>query len=180
MVVCFFFFYVFFFQGEDGIRDLVRSRGLGDVYKRQLVGLTLLYIFQYEWIDSAVAILFGSYICYEGYKIVRKSVAGIMDEADSELLDSIITTLNKNREPNWIDIHNMRVIKYGANLHFDSHLTVPYYFTVKEAHDELEKVESIIHKPVSYTHLRAHETVLDLVCRLLLEKKNKKNNTNNT
>ena len=27
---------VFFFQAEDGIRDLVRSRGLGDVYKRQL------------------------------------------------------------------------------------------------------------------------------------------------
>ena len=27
------------------------------------------------------------------------------------------------------------------------------------------------HAPVSYTHLRAHETVLDLVCRLLLEKK---------
>src|SRR5665811_1945747 len=31
-----------------------------------------------------------------------------------------------------------------------------------------------ITKPVSYTHLRAHETVLDLVCRLLLEKKKKK------
>ena len=33
----FFFFVVFFvfFQAEDGIRDLVRSRGLGDVYKRQ-------------------------------------------------------------------------------------------------------------------------------------------------
>ena len=34
----------FFFQAEDGIRDLVRSRGLGDVYKRQveeaIVGLT--------------------------------------------------------------------------------------------------------------------------------------------
>ena len=29
--------------------------------------------------------------------------------------------------------------------------------------------------PVSYTHLRAHETVLDLVCRLLLEKKTKNN-----
>ena len=32
-------FVVFFFQAEDGIRDLVRSRGLGDVYKRQ--GVTL-------------------------------------------------------------------------------------------------------------------------------------------
>ena len=28
---------VFFFQAEDGIRDLVRSRGLGDVYKRQVI-----------------------------------------------------------------------------------------------------------------------------------------------
>ena len=32
--LCVFFFFVFF-QAEDGIRDLVRSRGLGDVYKRQ-------------------------------------------------------------------------------------------------------------------------------------------------
>ena len=32
VVVC-----CFFFQAEDGIRDLVRSRGLGDVYKRQLM-----------------------------------------------------------------------------------------------------------------------------------------------
>ena len=34
--------------------------------------------------------------------------------------------------------------------------------------------------PVSYTHLRAHETVLDLVCRLLLEKKKHPNNTTHT
>ena len=38
MCVCAFFF---FFQAEDGIRDLVRSRGLGDVYKRQLQGNAL-------------------------------------------------------------------------------------------------------------------------------------------
>ena len=34
-------FFVFFFQAEDGIRDLVRSRGLGDVYKRQYLNLFL-------------------------------------------------------------------------------------------------------------------------------------------
>ena len=37
-MVCF-----FFFQAEDGIRDLVRSRGLGDVYKRQLLYNNLVY-----------------------------------------------------------------------------------------------------------------------------------------
>ena len=40
VVVCFkglTYLCVFFFQAEDGIRDLVRSRGLGDVYKRQVL-----------------------------------------------------------------------------------------------------------------------------------------------
>ena len=35
-VLCSSFVFFFFFQAEDGIRDLVRSRGLGDVYKRQV------------------------------------------------------------------------------------------------------------------------------------------------
>ena len=36
-MVCLVVWSVFFFQAEDGIRDLVRSRGLGDVYKRQVL-----------------------------------------------------------------------------------------------------------------------------------------------
>ena len=35
VAILYFLFFFFFFQAEDGIRDLVRSRGLGDVYKRQ-------------------------------------------------------------------------------------------------------------------------------------------------
>ena len=35
--------FLFFFQAEDGIRDLVRSRGLGDVYKRQADDTEFLY-----------------------------------------------------------------------------------------------------------------------------------------
>ena len=38
----FFFLFVFFFQAEDGIRDLVRSRGLGDVYKRQVLSMLVI------------------------------------------------------------------------------------------------------------------------------------------
>ena len=39
-MIYFIFCFFFFFQAEDGIRDLVRSRGLGDVYKRQAYGCT--------------------------------------------------------------------------------------------------------------------------------------------
>ena len=46
---------------------------------------------------------------------------------------------------------------------------LPYYTTVSGARALVEGLKRL--QPVSYTHLRAHETVLDLVCRLLLEKK---------
>ena len=39
--MCSVLLFCFFFQAEDGIRDLVRSRGLGDVYKRQILSLPL-------------------------------------------------------------------------------------------------------------------------------------------
>mgnify|MGYP003381627240 CR=1 FL=1 len=48
-------------------------------------------------------------------------------------------------------------------------------FTMEMQDGQMRSDFTILHpeKPVSYTHLRAHETVLDLVCRLLLEKKKK-------
>ena len=54
-VVVFFFIFIFFFQAEDGIRDLVRSRGLGDVYKRQafLDGLTPAEMLEDGGLDQA-------------------------------------------------------------------------------------------------------------------------------
>ena len=47
-----------------------------------IVALILIFYTGHLWIDSAVAILFGIIGIYNGYKIVRTSIAGIMDEAD--------------------------------------------------------------------------------------------------
>ena len=57
---------------------------------------------------------------------------------------------------------NVAVVGLGFGAEF-----VPIYMD----HPHVASV-AICDKAVSYTHLRAHETVLDLVCRLLLEKKN--------
>ena len=50
----------------------------------------------------------------------------------------MVATLNENRRVNWVDMHNIRIIKYGATLHLDAHLTVPWYFNVYEAHHEID------------------------------------------
>jgi divalent metal cation (Fe/Co/Zn/Cd) transporter len=71
-------------------------------------------------------------------------VAGIMDEADKELLQKMLSVLNANRRTNWIDLHNLRVIKYGGQFHIDCHLTVPWYLNVVEAHKEVEELGRLI------------------------------------
>jgi len=109
-----------------------------------IAGLVLIIFTGYKWIDGVVAIFFGVFIGYTGYKILRKSIAGIMDEADLELLSKMVKILNLKRRENWIDLHNLRVIKYGAVLHLDCHLTVPWYLNVHEAHREIDELGSLI------------------------------------
>jgi cation diffusion facilitator family transporter len=107
-----------------------------------VAGLILIYVTKIWWLDSAVAILFAGIIIYTGYKIIRRSLAGIMDETDSALLEKIVAALNNHRRENWIDLHNLRVIKYGDKLHIDCHLTVPWYLNLHEAHREIDELRT--------------------------------------
>ncbi len=109
-----------------------------------LLGIGLLLITGYLWIDSIAALVFACIIIYTGYKIIRKSVSGIMDESDSEIIDEIVTVMNDNRNSDWIDVHNMRVIDYAGFYHIDCHLTVPFYLTVNQGHDILESMTDML------------------------------------
>ena len=109
-----------------------------------IIGLVIILYTKQYWLDKAIAIVLSAVILYNGYKIIRTSLAGIMDEADMQLLSQMVTMLNDNRRRNWIDIHNLRVIKYGSLLHVDCHVTVPYYFMVKEAHEEVDYLRNSI------------------------------------
>lgn len=109
-----------------------------------VVGLVLLLITGWKWLDSVVAMVFALFILYIGYKLVRRSLAGIMDEADEQLLEQMIQVLQKYRKPQWIDLHNLRVIQYGGVLHVDAHMTLPWYYQVKDAEIEIHALEDLI------------------------------------
>jgi cation diffusion facilitator family transporter len=109
-----------------------------------IVGLGLMLLTKLYWLDKAIAGVMGVFIIYNGYKIIRSSLAGIMDEADMELLNKFIAVLNEKKQENWIDLHNLRVIKYGSLLHVDCHFTVPWYLNVHEAHSEIDALASLI------------------------------------
>jgi len=111
-----------------------------------IIGLVAIYWFKIMWLDSAVAILFGGVILFNGYKIVQESVAGIMDQSDQALLSKMVTLLNLHRKDNWIDLHNVRIIKYGSVLHLDAHITIPWYLNVHEAHNEIDALAGLVRK----------------------------------
>lgn len=109
-----------------------------------IIGLLLLYFTKMAWIDSAVAALFGIILLFTGYHILRDSIAGIMDEADLQLLRKLVVLLNQKKSANWIDLHNLRIIKYGSVLHLDCHLTLPWYLNVHEAHQEVDALSHLV------------------------------------
>lgn len=111
-----------------------------------VLSLIVVYFTKLYWIDSAVALVFGAYIIFVGYKIVRKSLSGIMDEQDPDLLNQIIKVLEENRRTEWIDVHNMKIQQFGSSLHIDAHITLPWYYSLREAHSEMEKVIILLAK----------------------------------
>ena len=105
-----------------------------------VISLILVYLTGINWIDAAVAMVFGGYIIFIGYGIIRKALSGIMDEADLSMVARLAEFLNQNRKKEWIDIHNVRIQQYGARLHIDAHLTLPWYFELRDAHNEMEEM----------------------------------------
>jgi cation diffusion facilitator family transporter len=136
-----------------------------------IVGLVVIYLTGRVWLDGVVSIIFAGIILYTGYHILRRSVAGIMDEADMQLLQDMISYINKHRRENWVDLHNLRVIKYGGLLHVDCHLTVPWYLNVLEAHVEVDALTNLIRSRYSesmefFVHTDA---CFDFSCRICMK-----------
>ncbi len=136
-------------DGRHLITDMVTSGGL-------VLGLLLIHFTKILLLDSILSILVGTYIIFTGYKLVRKSVAGLMDETDFEVVDNVVKFLNDKRRDEWIDVHNFRAQKYGNELHIDCHLTLPYYFDLNRVHEEVSLVDKLINNGVTKTELFIH------------------------
>ncbi|HEV7349615.1 cation diffusion facilitator family transporter [Telluribacter sp.] len=118
------------------------SDGLSSVLLLVSVGLVMLT--GRVWIDSVASLFFGLIIAYSGLRMVRKSVAGLMDESDITLMEKVVQTIRDHKKPFWVDVHNLRVQQYGSDLHIDCHLTLPYYWQLHEVHEVIHEFENIL------------------------------------
>lgn len=130
-------------SGKHLISDTISSIGL-------VIGLGLVYFTHIVWIDYALAIVFGLFITYSGFKILKESVTNLLDTADYQKLKHLIELLNDHRREKWIDMHNLRVLKYGPLLHVDCHMTLPWYDTLELSHAEVHAVENLVRQNMDH------------------------------
>lgn len=136
-------------DGRHLITDMVTSGGL-------VVGLLLIHFTGVLVLDGVLSIIVGCYIIFTGYKLVRRSVGGLMDEADFLVVADVVEILNDKRKEEWIDIHNFRAQKYGNELHIDCHVTLPNYFDLNKVHEEVSMIDKLINREVTKTELFIH------------------------
>jgi cation diffusion facilitator family transporter len=121
-------------SGKHLVTDTVSSVGI-------ILGLSVVYFgyiigYDLEILDPIMALIFGAIIIVTGSSVIKKAMDGIMDKADADILEKAVRCLNEHRSEEWIDIHNLRAIKYGSKLHIEMHVTLPFDMTVAQMEEE--------------------------------------------
>ncbi len=124
-------------NGQHIMTDVYSSLGL-------VAALVIIHFTGWNWMDPLVSVIMGVLILRKGYQLLRRSISGLMDETDMQVVDKVIGILSAHRHETWIDVHNMRVQQYGNNYHIDCHITLPYYMEMSQAHEQLKAVEVLV------------------------------------
>lgn len=114
------------------------------------LGLAIAWATGWLWIDGVLCAGLSLLLLYKGYELMRSSISGLMDEANPELVETVVKVLAVHKKTNWIDVHHLKIQHYGPRLHIDCHVTLPYYYTLGETHRELTHMEQLLRGRLPY------------------------------
>ncbi len=124
-------------DGRHVLTDVYTSVGV-------VVGLLLVHLTGWLWLDGGIACLVGVNILVTGTRLVRQSFSALMDASDPHLLDEISRLLEKHRQDDWIDIHQLRAWRSGNFVHIDLHLVLPRDYLLDDAHNQAKALEKLL------------------------------------
>lgn len=119
-------------EGRHLMTDVYTSIGV-------VLGLALVWVTGWEWLDPVVAILVGLHILITGYGLMSESVAGLMDASLSpEDNARIHAILEAHTQKGHIEFHAVRTRESAARQFMEMHMLVPGDWTVSRGHDAME------------------------------------------
>jgi cation diffusion facilitator family transporter len=136
-------------DGWHLLSDVVTSVGV-------LVGLGLAALTGWQALDPALAALVAANILWAGWRLVRESVSGLMDEAVAgEVADHIRQVISDNAQ-GAIEAHDVKTRAAGRVTFIEFHLVVPGSMTVAASHQICDRIEQALQAQVHGAQVLIH------------------------
>ncbi len=139
---------------------------LTDVYSSLGVAASLIIVSFTDWyiLDPLIGMAIAFYIMKEAYKLGKKSFLPLLDTRLSKEEVQIIHQILSNYKQEYIEYHDLRTRRSGANEYIDFHLVVPSHMDVETAHALCDRIENDIkkalHSPTVLIHIEPeHERI---------------------
>ncbi len=126
-----------------------------------VIGVAAVVITGWVRLDPLIALLVAANIVWEGWKLLKRTIAGLMDSALPEAERAIIQDILATYEPEGIQFHSVRTRQAGVRRFVSMHVLVPGEWTVHTGHQWLELIESDIRQALSDTVVLTHLESVD-------------------
>ena len=121
-----------------------------------IVGVALVSLTGWLWLDPAIALLVAANIVWTGYQLMRRSAAGLMDiSLPADKLEIIEYRLDSYRQQG-LAFHALRTRQAGGRAFVTLHVLVPGDWSVQQGHDWAERIEADIRLALPHTHITTH------------------------
>ena len=124
-------------DGHHILSDVVTSVGV-------LFGLVLAIVTGYAVLDPALAVIVACNILYQGWKVIARSVDGLMDRAVPADEEDAIKQAIAAHASGSLGVHDLKTRQAGPAIFVDFHMVVPAAMPVREAHDICDRLEDAI------------------------------------
>lgn len=126
-----------------------------------VVGVALAWTTGWLWLDPAIALAVAVNVLWTGWKLMRRSTEGLMDASlPGEEVARIESVLERYRAQG-LGFHALRTRQAGTRAFITLHMLVPGRWTVQQAHDCSERLESELRAVVAHANITTHVEPLE-------------------
>lgn len=136
-------------DGKHLLADVVTSVGV-------VAGIILALYTGWAILDPALAALVAVNILWSGWRVIRESLGGLMDEAVPDTQLNEIREVISQHAGGAIEAHDVRTRNAGRVTFVDFHLVVPAEMTVRHAHDICDRIEAALKAAVEGAIVTIH------------------------
>lgn len=141
-------------DGQHLMSDVWTSLGV-------LAGVGAVSITGWQILDPVIAIIVAGKIGWTGFRLIRRSIQGLMDASLPEAQIQAIKEILDHYQITGIEFHALRTRQAGAHNFISLHVITPGDWSIKKGHDLLESIEKDIQKAVPlasvFTHIEPFE-----------------------